>query len=173
MFDFLNTPPSPRLALHNTKMVHTTVRPGAKVALPDGAVLSPAQDGWTDGEWTLSLIAPAVPIPDGKRSTGTTVEMVKGVPQTVHTLVDITIEDRREAMSCTRLQGRLALGRVEIDRLDAFIDSLPNSWALREVVDNSVNWRRTSHDMQMLGFALGYDDAKMDETFSRAMGIEI
>ena len=84
----------------------------------------------------------------------------------------LTQDEVRAGMVCTRLQGRLALGKAEIDRLDAFIDSFPNSWSLREVVDNSVNWRRTSQDMQMLGFALGYDDAQMDETFSRAMVIE-
>jgi hypothetical protein len=85
----------------------------------------------------------------------------------------IAIEELRAKMVCTRLQGRLALGEAEIARLDAFIDSFPNSWALRQVVDNSVTWRRTSQDMQMLGFALGYDDERMDETFIRAMVVDI
>ena len=84
----------------------------------------------------------------------------------------LTQDEVRAGMVCTKKQGRLALGRVEIDRLDAFIDSFPNSWALREVVDNSVNWRRTSQDMVMLGFALGYDDNEMDDAFIRAMAIE-
>ena len=88
---------------------------------------------------------------------------------TVRTLAQ---DEVRAGMVCTRLQGRLALGKAEIDRLDAFIDSFPNSWALREVVDNSVNWRRTSQDMVMLGFALGYDDNEMDDAFIRAMAIE-
>ena len=88
------------------------------------------------------------------------------------TVRTLTQDEVRAGMVCTRLQGRLALGKAEIDRLDAFIDSFPNSWALREVVDNSVNWRRTSQDMVMLGFALGYDDAQMDEAFIRAMAIE-
>jgi hypothetical protein len=85
----------------------------------------------------------------------------------------IAIEELRAGMVCTRLQGRLALGEVEIARLDAFIDGFPNSWALRQVVDNSVTWRRTSQDMEMLGFALDYSPEKMDETFIRAMAIEL
>jgi len=85
----------------------------------------------------------------------------------------ITIDELRAGMVCTRLQGRLALGKAEIARLDAFIDSFPNNWALRQVVDNAVTWRRTSQDMVMLGFALDYTPERMDETFVRAMAIEI
>jgi uncharacterized small protein (DUF1192 family) len=82
------------------------------------------------------------------------------------------LEQAREGMSCSRLQGRLALGQAEIARLDAFIDGFPNNWSLRQVVDNALTWRRNSQDMLMLGFALGYTEEKMDETFIRAMAIE-
>ena len=85
----------------------------------------------------------------------------------------IPIDELRAGMVCTRLQGRLALGEAEIARLDAFIDSFPNNWSLRQVVDNAVTWRRTSQDMVMLGFALDYSPEKMDETFVRAMAVEI
>jgi hypothetical protein len=84
----------------------------------------------------------------------------------------LTTDELRAGMVCTRLQGRLALGKAEVARLDAFIDSFPNNWALRQVVDNAVTWRRTSQDMQMLGFALGYDDERMDETFIKAMAVD-
>ena len=80
---------------------------------------------------------------------------------------------QRAGMVCTRLQGRLTLGEAEIARLDAFIDSFPNNWSLRQVVDNAVTWRRNSQDMVMLGFALNYSPDKMDETFIRAMAIEV
>ena len=60
-----------------------------------------------------------------------------------------------------------------VERLDAFIDGFPNSWALRQVVDNSVTWRRTSQEMEMLGFALDYTPERMDETFARAMALII
>jgi len=85
----------------------------------------------------------------------------------------LTIDELRASMVCTKLQGRLALGKAEIARLDAFIDGFPNNWSLRQVVDNSVTWRRTSQDMQMLGFALDYTPETMDETFIRAMAIEL
>ena len=69
------------------------------------------------------------------------------------------------------------MASVNTEILDTFIDGFPsdyhNGWALRQVVDNSVNWRRTSQDIAMLGFALGYDDKQMDEAFIRAMAIEI
>ena len=87
---------------------------------------------------------------------------------------------QRAGMVCTRLQGRLALGEAEIARLDAFIDGLPenwtvqyDNWSLRQVVDNSVTWRRNSQDMVMLGFALDYTPERMDETFVKAMAVEI
>jgi hypothetical protein len=89
------------------------------------------------------------------------------------TVRTLTQDEVRAGMVCTRLQGRLALGRVEIDRLDAFINGFPNSWALRQIVDNSVNWRRTSQDMEMLAHALDYSPTQMDEAFIRAMAIEI
>ena len=85
----------------------------------------------------------------------------------------LTQDEIRAGMVCTRLQGRLALGEAEIARLDAFIDSIPNNWSLRQVVDNSVTWRRNSQDMVMLGFALDYTPERMDETFVRAMAVEI
>ena len=92
----------------------------------------------------------------------------------------ITIEELRAGWFCTRLQGRLALGEAEIARLDAFIDGLPDNWtvqydnwSLRQLVDNAVTWQRNSQDMQMLGFALDYTPEKMDETFVKAMAIEI
>ena len=85
----------------------------------------------------------------------------------------LTQDELRDGMVCTRLQGRLALGEAEIARLDAFIDSFPNNWSLRQVVDNAVTWRRTSQDMVMLGFALDYSPEKMDETFILAMAVEI
>ena len=92
----------------------------------------------------------------------------------------LTQDEIRAGMVCTRLQGRLALGEAEIARLDAFIDGLPenwtvryDNWSLRQVVDNAVTWRRTSQDMVMLGFALNYTPERMDETFIRAIAIEI
>ena len=85
----------------------------------------------------------------------------------------LTQDELRDGMVCTRLQGRLALGEAEIARLDAFIDSFPNNWSLRQLVDNAVTWRRPSQDMVMLGFALDYTPERMDETFIRAMAIEV
>ena len=86
-------------------------------------------------------------------------------------LQTLTQEEVRAGMVCTRLQGRLALGKTEIDRLDAFIDSLPNNWALRQVVDGAVTWHRLSQDMQLLGHALNYTDDEMDAAFVRAMAV--
>ena len=85
----------------------------------------------------------------------------------------LTQDEVRAGMVCTRLQGRLALGEAEIARLDAFIDSLPNNWALRQVVDNVVTWQRMSQDMQMLGFALNYTPEEMDAAFVMAMELVV
>ena len=86
--------------------------------------------------------------------------------------VEPTLEEWRDSLTCTRLQGILILGEIEVARLDAFIDNLPNNWALRQIVDNSQTWHRNSQDIQMLGFALNYTPDQMDALFIAAAGLE-
>lgn len=79
------------LALIHETTILSTVLPGDWVSLPNGSRLSPAQDGWSDGEYRLSAIEFPGQVPEGKRVTGTTLELVGGVPTYVHALEDIPV----------------------------------------------------------------------------------
>jgi len=176
------------LILHTDTKIHTDsngngnaihFRTGGWFTLPDGSNVSPASDGWTNGEWSLSTLISADTIPEGKVSSGTTVALVKGLPKSVHTLTDryASEADRvdawRSSARCSRLQGRLALGESEMARFYTFIDGLSNSWTLLQIVNNSGTWQRDSEDMMLLGFALDYKAEQMDALFVSAMHLEV
>lgn len=77
------------LALINHNAILTTVHPGGWLSLPDGSKVSPAQDGWSNGDLRLAAIQPAEPVPEGKRIASTSVEMVAGQPRYVNLLEDV------------------------------------------------------------------------------------
>jgi hypothetical protein len=83
------------------------------------------------------------------------------------------LKTEREAMVVDRLQGRLILGEVICDRLDAIATDPAEPWSLREVINGSLRWRRTSDEMMVLGHVLGYDDLQMDGLFRAAMAVEL
>lgn len=77
----------------------------------------------------------------------------------------------REAMKCSRLQGRLVLGEDVCAEIDAIADDPETPWAMRQTIQNSVEWSRTSQAMTELGYLLGYSDAEMDALFLQAMQV--
>lgn len=76
------------LALIHDATIHSTVRPGGWFELPDGSRSSPAQDGWSNGDYRLATIQPADPVPEGKRVASTSVELIAGEPKYMHVLED-------------------------------------------------------------------------------------
>ena len=58
------------------------------------------------------------------------------------------LAERREAMVCSRLQGRLVLGQDVVARLDAIAADPAESWGLRETIANATEWHRNSHTLQ-------------------------
>jgi len=76
------------LALIYGNAVIGEVRTGVWFDLPNGKRGSPAQDGWSDGDFRLAEILPADEIPEGKQVVSTTVELVEGRPKYVHSLRD-------------------------------------------------------------------------------------
>jgi len=79
----------------------------------------------------------------------------------------------RATMACSRLQGRLVLGESTCDALDAIANDDLTPWAMRQTIQNAIEWRRTSQAMTELGYLLGYDDAQMDDLFRIAMAVEV
>jgi hypothetical protein len=79
----------------------------------------------------------------------------------------------RAAMSCSRLQGRLVLGEATCTALDAIANDDLTPWAMRQTINNAIEWRRTSQAMTELGYLLGYTDAQMDDLFRLAMTVDV
>ena len=79
----------------------------------------------------------------------------------------------RAAMACSRLQGRLVLGEATCNALDAIANDDLTPWAMRQTINNAIEWRRTSQAMTELGYLLGYDDAQMDDLFRTAMAVDV
>ena len=59
----------------------------------------------------------------------------------------------RQRMSCTPLQGKLAIGETLWTGVVAYSATAP--WAQQMVVDSSDVWCRNSQDIQFIGYLLG------------------
>jgi len=87
--------------------------------------------------------------------------------------LDETLAAERTAMKCSRLQGRLVLGEATCTALDAIaVDDL-TPWAMRQTIQNAIEWSRMSQSMTELGYLLGYTDTQMDELFRQAVAVDV
>jgi len=106
------------LALIHDDSIVSTFYPGGWFDLPDGSRASPAQDGWNDGDYRLTAIQPADPVPEGKQVASTSVEMVDGHPTYVHVLEDAPPVDLIAYAANRRWQvetGGITVGGALID----------------------------------------------------------
>jgi len=83
------------------------------------------------------------------------------------------LADERVQMVVSRLQGRLALGEEICGRLDAIAADPKTHWNMREVINGAPIWRRTSQEMEVLGYALGYTPEQMDALFRAALATDV
>jgi len=79
----------------------------------------------------------------------------------------------RDKMVCSRLQGRLVLGEATCNALDAMAADDATPWAMRQTIQNAIEWSRTSQAMTELGYLLGYSDTEMDDLFRLAMTVDV
>lgn len=79
----------------------------------------------------------------------------------------------RAGMACSRLQGRLVLGEATCDALDAMAADPQTPWAMRQTINNAIEWQRTSQAITELGYLLGYTETQMDDLFRAAMVVEV
>lgn len=77
----------------------------------------------------------------------------------------------RAGMTCSPLQGRLALGPVRCAQIDAIAADPATPWAMREAIRHAVQWNRTEQATDELGYVLGLDAAQMDALFRVAMTV--
>ena len=85
----------------------------------------------------------------------------------------LALAAERAAMKCSRLQGRLVLGEATCDALDAMAADPATPWAMRQTIQNAIEWSRTSQSMTELGYLLGYTDTQMDDLFRLAMTVDV
>jgi len=79
----------------------------------------------------------------------------------------------RASMKCSRLQGRLVLGEATCDALDAMAADDLTPWAMRQTIQNAIEWSRMSQSMTELGYLLGYTPEQMDALFRLAMTVDV
>jgi hypothetical protein len=140
-----------------------------RVTLEDGGTVSPPVAGYINGN---DLIVPVVEVTTDnsttQRTTRETVETVEvdRVLRTV-TISDMSIEDIRAGMSCTKMQGVLTLGEANWSKVMDFYTT-DATWVQKAIIDSAANWRRTSEDLKFIGYLIGFNDEQMDALFGEA-----
>jgi hypothetical protein len=81
----------------------------------------------------------------------------------------ILLAEERALMRCSPLQGQLALGEARWTAVEEYLAHPDTPWAMRRTVQSATYWERTSPDMDVLAWVLGYDDAEVDDLFRLAM----
>jgi hypothetical protein len=74
----------------------------------------------------------------------------------------------RENASCTRAQGKLAIGPVIWGQVVAMLDDPETPWGLRVAVEDTPVWNRNNEDMAALIWAMGLTPEQADDLFRLA-----
>lgn len=74
----------------------------------------------------------------------------------------------RKYMSCTRQQGKIALGAQKWASLMALVADPAIPWGLRVAIDDTPIWHRTDGDMQALIWAMNLTEEEADDLFRLA-----
>tara|TARA_R110000782_G_scaffold106459_1_gene194672 strand:- start:2675 stop:3160 length:486 start_codon:yes stop_codon:yes gene_type:complete len=93
--------------------------------------------------------------------------LVDGVWVNEWLVADKPIGSIREGMTCTPLQGKLAIGETLWAGVVTYSETAP--WVQRMVIESASNWHRTSQDIQFIGYLLGVTDIEMDDLFRLAV----
>lgn len=79
------------------------------------------------------------------------------------------LAQEREGMTCSRMQGVLALGA---DRWAAVLAYRATAtWAEQVVIDSAGDWRRNSQNIAFFAYLLNLSDAQVDDLFRTAREI--
>lgn len=158
------------LALIKNDEYVSTHRTGSKVKAGENVVM-PAMDGWSHGDYSLHLLIPADPVPEGKRIVDTRILNTGEGWKTVHTLEDTsepTPEEIRENMPpLTARQLRLGLVSASIlpAQVDAAIAAIPDEQA-RAVAEieweYATQFERNHPLIDQVGTALGLSPEQID-----------
>jgi len=106
-------------------------------------------------------------LPSGEQVTISNLDHVK--PDDA--LDEAPIPNPRSLMSCTSLQGKIALGAEEWAKVIAYRDEPETPFSVVVTINDSPIWNRLSTDISLIGWALDYTGPEMDELFINAMKI--
>jgi hypothetical protein len=85
---------------------------------------------------------------------------------------DAILAAERAGMSCTAMQGKLALGPDRWAVVEAYRDDPATTWAERIIIDSAGQWVRLSENIAFFAYLLGLTDAEVDDLFRTARGID-
>lgn len=131
--------------------------------------LWPAQELEAVGLWRDDMIAPAGDVPEGKISTGRTVERVNGVVTFVHVLEDAPPPSAPQSISMR--QARLALLSAGLlSQVEAAIDGLeePERTAARIEWEYATELRRDHALIAALAAEVNLTEEQVDDLFVAA-----
>jgi len=75
----------------------------------------------------------------------------------------------RENASCTRAQGKLAIGPEVWGQVVTMLDDPETPWGLRVAVEDTPVWNRNNEDMAALIWAMGLTEEQADDLFRLAV----
>jgi hypothetical protein len=78
----------------------------------------------------------------------------------------------RAGMSCSAMQGKLAVGPTMWAQVEAYRDSETTTWAERIIIDSAGQWMRMSQNIAFFAYLLGLSDAEVDDLFRAAAEID-
>lgn len=80
-----------------------------------------------------------------------------------------TIEEQRATWSCSRAQGKLAIGPEVWANVVAMADDPETPWGLKVAIYDTYEWHRLDPNMDVLIWAMGLTDEQADDLFRLAM----
>ena len=144
-----------------------------RVTFENGKTVSPPTAGVYGDERLVPIVEVTIDSSTTARTTSATVETVETnrVLRTV-TISDMPIEVIREGMSCTKMQGVLTLGEANWSKVMEFYMT-DATWVQKAIIDSAANWQRTSENLELIGYLIGFDDGQMDTMFAAAKSVEV
>jgi hypothetical protein len=148
-----------------------------RVTLENGDTVSPPVVGYISGnDRIVEVVEQTVDNSTGPNVSRAVVETVEAdrVLRTI-TITDVPIEATRARMECTPLQGKLALGEANWQKVLDFRDGTgdwvaagPAPWSMKTTIDSAQTWQRNSNDIAFFQYILNFTDEQVDELFRAA-----
>jgi hypothetical protein len=142
-----------------------------RATFENGKTVSPPAAGVYGDEQLVPIIEVTVDNSTTTRTTRATVEVVEAdrVLRTM-TIADVSIEELRAGMSCTKMQGVFTLGEIMWGKVISFRDNPTTTLIQKEIINSSDNWTRNSEDILFFGHLLNYTPEQIDDLFRVASG---